>query len=156
MLLKCTVSSIKCGFLICRTCHLQSGFPFFVYFDFIYLHVSSMSNFHPYTMGQRCHLFRLTYSFVCRETGTPQKIPLTCVGSVHSGWTTLGLPQPKVACASWVYTAQAPGCSARALSQVGPGFHALPKSAQVLRCFRRSQTWIGIAFCALPRFKQLR
>ena len=76
--------------------------------------------------------------------------------SAHSRWTTLGLPQPKVACASWVYTAQAPGCSARALSQVGPTFHALPKSAQVLGCSRSSHTWIGIAFCALPRSKQLR
>ena len=31
-------------------------------------------------------------------------------------------------CAFPVYTAQAPGCSARALSQVGTAFHALPKS----------------------------
>ena len=50
------------------------------------------------------------------------------MGSAHSGWTTLGLPQPKVACASWVHTAQSPGCSARGLSQVGPAFRALPRS----------------------------
>ena len=40
----------------------------------------------------------------------------------------LGLPQVKVVCASWVYTAQAPGCFARALSHVIPTFHALPRS----------------------------
>ena len=57
-----------------------------------------------------------------------KQIPLACVGSAHSGWTTLGLPQPKVACASWVHTAQSPGCSARGLSQVGPAFRALPRS----------------------------
>ena len=50
------------------------------------------------------------------------------LGSAQSVWTTLGFPQPKVACASWVHTVQAPECSARALSQVGPGFHALPRS----------------------------
>ena len=57
-----------------------------------------------------------------------KQIPLACVGNSHSGWTTLGLPQPKVVCICWVHTAQAPGCSARVLSQVGPAFHALPRS----------------------------
>ena len=58
--------------------------------------------------------------------GHCKQISLACVGSACIGWTTLGLPKPKAA--SWVYTAQAPGCSARALSQVGTAFHALPKS----------------------------
>ena len=31
-------------------------------------------------------------------------------------------------CAFWVYSAQAPGCSAGDLSKVGPGLHALPRS----------------------------
>ena len=44
------------------------------------------------------------------------------------GWTTLGLPQPKTACPSCVHTTQAPGCSARALSRVGPAFCAHPRS----------------------------
>ena len=35
------------------------------------------------------------------------------------------------ACASQVYTAQAPGCSARALSEVGPMFRARPRSKSV-------------------------
>ena len=41
----------------------------------------------------------------------------------------LGLPQVKVVCASWVYTAQAPGCSAGALHfKAEPAFRAPPKS----------------------------
>ena len=60
--------------------------------------------------------------------GHRKQTPLACVGSACSGWTTLGLPQPKAACTSWVHPAQAPGCSARALSQVGPAFCALPRS----------------------------
>ena len=60
--------------------------------------------------------------------GHCRKIPLACVGSAHSGWTTLDLPPHKAACISRVYTAQSPECSARALSQVGPVFCALPRS----------------------------
>ena len=60
--------------------------------------------------------------------GHCKQMPLACVGSACRGWTTLGLPQPKVACTSRVHPAQAPGCSARALSQVGPAFCALPRS----------------------------
>ena len=50
------------------------------------------------------------------------------MGSARSVWTTLGLPQLKAACASWVSTAQAPGCSAGELSKVSPVFHPLPRS----------------------------
>ena len=68
------------------------------------------------------------FSCVVGREGHCKQIPLACMGSVHSEWTTLGLPQPKAACTSWVHTAQAPGCSARVLSQVGPVFCALPRS----------------------------
>ena len=68
------------------------------------------------------HLFSCA---VKRERHCKQ-ILLACVGSACSGWTTLGLPQPKVVCTSRVHTAQAPRCSARALSQVDPVFHTLP------------------------------
>ena len=62
----------------------------------------------------------------CGERGTLQtKIPLACVGSAHSVWSILGLSQLMAVHASHAYTAQAPGCSARALSQVDPAFHAL-------------------------------
>ena len=68
------------------------------------------------------------FSCVVGREGHCKQMPLACVGSACRGWTTLGLPQPKVACTSRVHPAQAPGCSARALSQVGPAFHALPRS----------------------------
>ena len=80
----------------------------------------------------------------CGEGGTLQtNIAGVCVGSACSVWTRgpccdlcqrvfcLGLPQLKAACASRVYTAQAPGCSARALSEVGPTFHTFPRSKSV-------------------------
>ena len=57
-----------------------------------------------------------------------KQISLACVRIACSVWTTLGLPQLMSACASRVYTAQAPGCSAGALSKVGPAFGALPRS----------------------------
>ena len=60
--------------------------------------------------------------------GHGKQISLVCVGSAHVVWTPVGLPQLKEACASWIYTVQAPGCYAEALSKAGPVFRALPKS----------------------------
>ena len=57
-----------------------------------------------------------------------KEISLVCVGSACSVWTTLGLPQLKAVCAFLIYTAQAPGCSARAPSKVGLGLCALSRS----------------------------
>ena len=56
-----------------------------------------------------------------------KQISLACVGSAHSVWTILGLPQLMAACTFRVYTAHAPGCTAGALYQVDPAFHALPR-----------------------------
>ena len=50
------------------------------------------------------------------------------LGSAHSEWTILGLPQPKVAHTPQVHTTQVLGCSARALSQVSSVFCAPPTS----------------------------
>ena len=115
--------------LICCTCHFQSCSLFFVYFGFLCLQISSVSNFHPDTRGQRwsfiqAHLFNCAAG---REEHWKQ-ISLVCVGSAHSVWATLGLPPTHGVCAFPVYTAQAPGCSARELSEAGPGLHALPRS----------------------------
>ena len=73
--------------------------------------------------------------------GHCNQISLACVGSVCSVWTTLDLPKLMAACAFWVYTAQAPCCSAGELSKVGSKFHALPRS-KLLR-FRFSSTLQG-------------
>ena len=123
------VSSIKCRILICYTCYFQSSYPFFVYFAFLCLQVSSVSNFHLDTRRAKVanylgSLIQLSFWW----GGTLQTNTTAYVESSHSGWTTLGLPQPKEVCASWVYTAHSPGCSARALSQVEPAFCVLPRS----------------------------
>ena len=123
--------SIKCV-LICCTCHFHWGCPFFVYFCFLCLQVSSVSNFHPDTREWKCPLI-YAYLFSCilgREWQCKQ-ILLTCVGIVLGGWTTLGLPQSKASCTSQVHTAQAPGCSASAQRQVNPAFHAVSRSMQL-------------------------
>ena len=76
--------------------------------------------------GEGGHLFRL----ICADAGgrdTAANTAGMCRECSH-GWTTLGLPQPKTACPSCVHTTQAPGCSARALSRVGPAFCARPMS----------------------------
>ena len=79
--------------------------------------------------------------------GHCKQITLACVESDRSGWTTLDLPQPKAACASRVYTAQSPGCSARALSQVSPAFHALPRFSGAPQGHR--PRWV-VRFVPLP------
>ena len=91
--------------------------------------------------------------------GHCKQISLACVGSAHSVWTTLGVPQLKVVCASRVYTAQAPGCSAghcpkRALRSVD--FPGLSLSGSGSRVLRKGTHSVGHAFCALPRSEQLR
>ena len=146
--------------LICCICHFQSCSLFFVYFGFLCLQVTSVSNFCPDTKGQRwsliqAHLFSCTVEMEehCKQ------ISLACVGSSHSVWTTLGLPRLTVVCAFPVYTAQAPGFSAGVLSKAGPAFHALHRS-KLLRfrfsVLHKGTDSVGCAFCALARSKQLR
>ena len=97
------------------------------------------------------------FSCVVGREGHCKQILLACAGSARSVWTTLGTPQLTAACASWVYTAQAPGCSAGALSKAGPAFGVLPglscSGSQVLR---KGTDLAGHASCALPRSEQLR
>ena len=104
--------------------------------------------------GEGGHLFSLTCSVILlRGRDTANKCHWrVCVGRAPSVWTTLGLPQLKEACASRVYTAQAPGFSARVLSQAGPEFCALPRS-KLLRfsVLHKGTDLVGSAFCALPR-----
>ena len=131
--------------LICCTCHLQSGSLFSVYFSFLCLQVSSVSNFHPDTRGQRWSLIQAhLFSCVVGWEEHCKQLSLVCVGSAHSVQTTLGLPQLMVACAFQVYTAQAPGCCAGILSKAGPTVRALPTSK--LFRFRFSGTLQGHRF----------
>ena len=99
------------------------------------------------------HLFRRTCSVALwggRITAKKYQISLVCVGSAHRVWTTLVLPQLMAVCVFWVYSAQAPGCSAGVLSKVDPKFCALPRSkaaqVQVLEYFTNAQTRFGVCF----------
>ena len=53
---------MNCRVLICCTCHFWSSSHFIVYFGFLCLQLSSVSNFCPDTRGEGRHLFRLTCS----------------------------------------------------------------------------------------------
>ena len=110
--------------LICCTSHFQSG-SLFVYFGFLCLKISSVSNFCPDTRRRRWSLIQAhLFSCVVGREEHCKQISLACVGCAHSVWTTLGLAAHGV-CAFPVYTSQAPGCSVGEMSKVGPGFHAL-------------------------------
>ena len=77
--------------LICCTVCFQSGSLFFVYFGFLCLQVSSVSNFCLET-NERRWSFIQTHLFSCavgREEHCKQ-ISLACVVSARSVWTTLG------------------------------------------------------------------
>ena len=62
----------------------------------------------------------------CGEGGTLKTHMDGMCGECSQWMDHTGLPQPKV-----VHTAQAPGCSARALSQVDPVLHELPRSKRL-------------------------
>ena len=98
--------SINCWILICCACHFQSGSPFFIYFGFLCLQVSSISNLCPDTRMKVATYLGSLVQLYCGERDTANKYcVLSCVGSALSGWTTLGLPQHKPACTSQVSTA---------------------------------------------------
>ena len=120
--------------LICCTCLFQSSSLFFVYFGFICLQFSSVSNFHRDSRGWRWSLiFAHLFSCVVGKKEHSKQISLAYVGSARTVWITLGLSQ-----LSW--------------------WHVLPWST-LLR-FRFSGTpqrhRLGYAFCAFPRSEQLR
>ena len=153
--LQCIVN-LNYRVLICFTCHFQSGSLFFVYFGFLCLQVSSVSNFYPDTRGQKwslisAHLFSCVvgreghYKYHCRVWG------VLAVCGPH--WFCHS-PRQRV---SQVSIAQAPGCSARALSQVDLCFLHFPGlSHSGSRVLCKGTDPIGHVFCALPRYKQLR
>ena len=92
----------------------------------------------------------------CEEGGT-LPIPLAYMGCACSGWTTLGMPQPKVEGTSQVYTAQATECSVSTLSQEGPEFCALSRSKPLrLSGALLGAPKMGCVFCSFPKSKPLR
>ena len=157
--LQCTVS-INCRGLICCTCHFQSDSLSFVYFGFLCLQVSSVSNFHPDRRGQRwsfiqAHLF----SCVFGREGLSKQISLACVGSVCSVWTTLGLPQLTARVLSHspllrLQVALQGNCPKQALGfMYFPGLSCSGLGSPLLH---KGTALVGHVFCALPRSKKLR
>ena len=125
--LQCLVN-VNYRVLICCTCHSQSGSLFFI------LASSFCKSLQCLVValtqgGEGGHLFRLTCSVVLwGGRNTANKYHWHMWGLLCTVWTTLGLPQLRAGCDFHVYTAQAPDCSARVLSKVGPAFGALPRS----------------------------
>ena len=95
----------------------------------------------------------------CGEGGTLKTIITGMCGECLQCLGHPGFAPAHGACASLVYTAQAPGCSAGELSKVGPGLRALPRSKPLRFRFLgtpQRHRLVGPAFCALPRSEQLR
>ena len=99
--LQCIVN-INCRIFVCCTCHFQSGSLFIVYFGFLCLQVSSVSNFHPDTGGKSGHLFQLTCSVVSWGRRDTTNITVVCgeclqcmdhagFATAHRGMCILGL-----------------------------------------------------------------
>ena len=116
------VASANYRVLICCICHFQSGFLLFVFSGFLCLQVSSVSNFHPDTRGQRWSLVQLC----CGEERTPKNRSHWRVGGALAVSGPHWVCPAHDVCALPVYTAQAPGCSAGELSKAGPGFVHFP------------------------------
>ena len=122
--IQCLVS-VNYRVLICYTCHFQSGSLVFVYFGFLCKSLQCLiSALTP--GGKGGHSFTLTCSVVLWGGQNIENKYHWCV------WGVLVVYGPHCVCAAhsvfWVYTAQAPGCSAGALSKAGPAFCALPRS----------------------------
>ena len=124
--LHCTVN-INCRVLICCACHFQSNSLFFVYFGFLCLQVSLVSNFCPDTRGQRTYLGSLV-QLCCGEGGTLQTNITGVCEECSQYMDHTGFAPFHTVCAFPIYTAQVPGCSSGELSKAGRGFHALPRS----------------------------
>ena len=85
--------------LICGTCHFQSSSLFFVYFGFLSLQVSSVSNFCTDTRGRRWSLiYAHLFSCIVGREEPCKHISLACVGSARNVWTTLGLSHSWCVC----------------------------------------------------------
>ena len=121
----------------CSHCYLQGfnllhlslpkRFPL-VYFGFLCLQVSLVSNFHPDTRGRRWSFIQVHLFNCAAEGGTLQTYITGVCGECSQCLGHTGFAPSHGVCAFPVYTAQAPGCSAGELSKVGPGLRALPRS----------------------------
>ena len=131
-----------------------------VYFGFFCLQISSVSNCHPDTRGQRWSLIQ-AHLFNCavgREEHCKQ-ISLVCVGSACSVWATLGLPALPACMLSLsillrIQVALQGNCLKQTLGCVY--FPGLSHSSSGSRVLNKGTDLVGHAFCALLRSEQLR
>ena len=155
--LQCLIN-INYRVLIYFTCHFQSSFHFFVYFDFLCLQVSSVSNFCSDTGGKGGHLFRLTCSVVLWGGRDPANKCQWCM------WGVLTASGPHWVCPSSrqcvlpqstllrLQVALQDHCPKQALCFLNfPGL-----SHSVSRLLRKGTHSVACAFCSLPRSQQLR
>ena len=126
---RCLVS-VNYRVLICCTCHFQSGSLFFVYFGLFCKSLQCLIS--TLTQGGKDgHLLRLTCSVVLWGGSDTANKYYWCV------WGALAVHGPHWVCPAHgvcgfpVCTAQAPGCSAGALSKADAAFCALPRSEQL-------------------------
>ena len=148
------VASANYRVLICCTCHFQS--LFFVYFGFLCLQVSSVSNFHPDTRGQRWSFIQ-AHLFNCAVGRDEHCKQISCVWSACSIWITLGLLMVCVLFWSTLLRLQV-ALQANCLRQVlhFVPFPDLPRSGSASWVLHKSTDSVGPFFSAFPRSKQLR
>ena len=146
--------------LICCTCHLQSSFLFFVYFDFLCLQVYSCLIFPLTKGGKGGHLFRLACSVALwggRDTANKYHWHVWGVITVYRPHCVF--PRPLRHVLSWstllrlqvallVYYPKQTLCFMHfpGLSHSGSGSWVLHKGIDL----------VGHVFCAFPRSKKLK
>ena len=127
----------------------------FVYFGFLCLQVSSVSNFCPDIREWRWSLIQ-THLFSCavgREEHHKQ-ISLACVGSACSVWATQGLPPLTMCVRSWSTLLRLQVSLQGCCPKQALGFVYFPGSCSWV--LHKGTDMVKPAFCALPRSKQLR
>ena len=149
---------MNCRVLICCTCHFWSSSHFFVYFGFLCLQLSSVSNFCPDTRGEGRHLFRLTCSVLLwgrRDTANKYHWHVWGVLAVDGPHCVCHSPRRCVLPVSTLLRLQ------DALQGHTPKWalhfvHCPGQSHSGLGCSARAQTQIGCGFCVFPRSKLLK
>ena len=149
--------------LIYCTCHFQSSSLFFIYFGFLCLQVSSVSNFCPDTRGKGGHLFRLTCSVVLwggrniankNITGVCGEC-LQCMD--HTEFAPAHWHFPGVLSRSTLVRLQVAlqgKCPKQALGCMQ--FPGLSHSGSGSRVFHKCTDSVGLVFCAVSRSKKLK
>ena len=139
--------------LICCTCHFQRGSLFFVYFGFLCLQVSSVSNFCPDTRGRRVVTYLGSLIQLCYgEGGTLQTNIIGVCGECSQCMDHTGLPQltEPVLSRSTLLRLQVVlqgNCPKWALGCVH--FPDLSCSGSGSRVLHKGTNSVGPAFCAL-------